>query len=152
MNINNHEYPLRPVIGVGGIVIENGLVLLIRRGTPPMCGEWSIPGGKLEAGETLVEGVQRELLEETHLQVRVLDFIEVFERIFTDSYGGVEYHFVVLDYFCERAAGDIRAGGDVLDVRWVTEEGLAELSLTAAATRVLRKAFQMWRERTAIPS
>src|SRR5271167_1939258 len=82
---SSREYPERPVVGVGGVVIENGRVLLIRRGGEPLKGQWSIPGGTLETGETLEEGTRREMQEETGLQVRVGELIEVFERIFTDE-------------------------------------------------------------------
>jgi len=75
------EYPEKPVVGIGGVVIEGDQVLLIRRGTEPLIGQWSIPGGTLELGESLQAGVARELLEETGLEVRVLDLIEVFDRI-----------------------------------------------------------------------
>ncbi len=78
------QYPDRPVVGVGGVIIEQGRALLIRRGSEPLLGQWSIPGGTLELGETLQEGVARELLEETGMAVRVLDVIEVFDRIFLD--------------------------------------------------------------------
>src|ERR1700737_1858265 len=78
---SSREYPERPLVGIGGVVIEHGRALLIRRGSEPLRGEWSIPGGMLELGETLEEGVVRELLEETGLRVRVLGLIEVFERI-----------------------------------------------------------------------
>jgi 8-oxo-dGTP diphosphatase len=80
--MNNREYPERPIVGVGGVVIQDGRVVLVRRGGPPLEGNWSIPGGTLEVGETIAEGVQRELREETGLEVRVGELIEVFERIF----------------------------------------------------------------------
>ena len=99
-------------MGVGGVVITDGRALLIRRAGPPLQGEWSIPGGLLELGESLNQGVRRELAEETGLEVRVLDLIEVFERISLDGEGKPKYHFVVLDYLCEPVRGDARAGSD----------------------------------------
>jgi 8-oxo-dGTP diphosphatase len=141
------EYPERPVVGVGGVIIADGRTLLIRRGHPPLEGEWSIPGGTLEAGETLVQGVRRELEEETGIEVRVLDLIEVFERIFPDGEGRTKYHFVILDYLCEAAGGSAQAGSDVTDVAWAGEAELEKYSLTPTATRVIKKAFQMARER-----
>ena len=135
-------------MGVGGVVIADGRTLLIRRGSPPLEGEWSIPGGMLELGETFEEGVRRELAEETGLQVRVLDFIEVFERIFPGEDGRTRYHFVILDYLCAVQSGEPRADSDVTDVAWAREEELAEYSLTATATRVIKHAFEMWRART----
>ena len=148
------EYPERPIVGVGGVLIENGKALLIRRGSEPLLGQWSIPGGTLELGETIVEGVARELLEETGITVKVLDLIEVFERI--NPYSPPEsrevaprprFHFVIVDYLCEKIAGEAKSGGDATDVVYVAEEDLPEYQLTEAAMRVLRKAFAMDRAR-----
>ena len=151
------EFPDHPVVGVGGVVIHDNRVLLIRRGSEPLKGQWSIPGGTLELGETLEDGVRRELREETSLEVRVLDLIEVFERIFPDAKANPssppavpsrpQYHFVIVDYLCEAVAGSPRAGSDVTDVALVGEEDLSAYNLTPAATRVVRKAFAMARDR-----
>ena len=127
---DSREYPLRPVVGVGGVVIAEGKALLIRRGHPPLEGQWSIPGGTLEVGETIVEGIQRELAEETGIEVRVGVLIEVFERIFRDKDERVQYHFVILDYLCEMTGGKVRAGGDVVDVAWASESELLKFGLT----------------------
>lgn len=130
------------------MVIENGRALLIRRGSEPLRGEWSIPGGTLELGESLQEGVARELLEETGLAVRVLDLIEVFDRIFPGegargSVGAPRFHFVIADYLCERISGEPRAGSDVTDAAFATESELGQYHLTETATRVLKRAFAM---------
>jgi 8-oxo-dGTP diphosphatase len=140
-------YPSRPIVGVGGVVIQDGRALLIRRGTPPLQGEWSIPGGGLEVGEPIAEGVARELYEETRLRVRVLDLLEVFDRIIRDADGRPMYHFVILDYLCERISGDIRAGSDVVDVAWAAPDELGTFGLTETATRVVNRAFKAVRER-----
>ncbi len=141
------EYPERPLVGVGGVVIADGRALLIKRGGPPLQGEWSIPGGMLELGETLDQGVRRELAEETGLEVRVEDLIDVFERVFLDDDGRTKYHFVILDYLCEAVSGEARAGSDVTDVAWAREEELAQYSLTPTAMRVIKRAFKMARAR-----
>ena len=152
----SREYPERPVVGVGGVVIDGGRALLIRRGSEPLRGEWSIPGGTLELGESLERGVARELLEETGLEVRVLELIEVFDRVYEGddaaAGGGLEkkgpkYHFVIVDYLCEQISGTPVAGGDVTDVAWVGEDELEKYQLTSTATRVIRKAFSMARAR-----
>src|SRR5499433_2883999 len=99
MSPQSREYPERPIVGVGGVVIENDRALLIRRGGEPLQGHWCIPGGTLELGETLEQGVVRELLEETGLEVRVLDFLEVFDRIFSSpdsKNGNPRFHFVIV--------------------------------------------------------
>jgi len=142
------------VIGVGGVVIENGSALLVKRGTEPLLGHWSIPGGTLELGESLQQGVARELLEETGLVVEVLDMIEVFDRIFAEPVAGdpsaaprLKYHFVIIDYLCERLSGEAQAGSDVTDVAFAAEHELEKYDLTPTATRVLLRAFAMDRER-----
>ena len=152
------EYPDKPVVGIGGVVIENDRVLLIRRGTEPLIGQWSIPGGTLELGESLQVGVARELREETGLEVRVLDLIEVFDRIFPAEASGdssvsrPRYHYVIVDYLCERISGEPCAGSDVTDVAYVQEQDLPQFGLTETATRVLRAAFAMHRERQKVRS
>ncbi len=145
------------MVGVGGVVILDDRVVLIRRGSEPLRGQWSIPGGTLELGETLLDGVRRELLEETSLEVRVLDLIEVFERIIPgpetsagaakDDPARPRYHFVIVDYLCEVISGTPRASSDVIDVALVREDELAVYQLTPTATRVVRKAFAMSRTR-----
>jgi 8-oxo-dGTP diphosphatase len=151
------EYPDRPVVGVGGVVIEDGRALLIRRGSEPLLGQWSIPGGMLELGESLQAGVARELREETGLEVRVLDLIEVFDRIYmkegddsTAPNPRPRYHYVIVDYLCERVSGEARAGSDVTDVAFAREDELEQYHLSETATRVLRRAFAMARQKTAI--
>ena len=150
----SREYPEKPVVGIGGVIIDQGRALLIRRGSEPLRGEWSIPGGTLEIGETLEEGVARELLEETGIEVRVLEMIEVFDRIYLENGAtGAQakrrprFHFVIADYLCERLGGEPRAGSDVTDVAFAREEELARFHLTETATRVLKKAFAMDRAR-----
>ncbi len=154
------EYPDQPMIGVGGVVIDAGRTLLIRRGSHPLKGEWSIPGGLLEVGETLEQGVVRELAEETGLDVRVIELIEVFERIFpappnADGTPGdpsrPQYHFVILDYLCETNGGTLSAGSDAMEFTWAREDELLKFDLTVAVKRVLRKAFERARERAAAP-
>ena len=145
--ISQREYPERPVVGVGGVVISHGRALLVRRASPPLQGEWSIPGGMLEVGETLVEGVRRELEEETGIEVRVHGVLEVFERISLDAAGKTAYHYVVLDYYCELVRGEVRPGSDVTEVEWVAEADLEKYSLTPSASQVIRKAFEIARER-----
>lgn len=151
---SKREYPERPVVGVGGVIIEEGRAVLIRRGTEPLKGEWSIPGGTLELGESLQAGVARELLEETGIQVQVLELIEVFDRIYYDvdvppsgSLRPPRFHYVIADYLCQRIKGELRAGSDVTDVAFATEGELDKFDLTPTATRILRKAFQMEKAR-----
>lgn len=153
----SREYPERPVIGVGGVIVNRGRTVLIRRGTQPLLGEWSIPGGTIEIGETIEEAVRRELHEETGLEVRVLELIELFDRIYlengaTPSRGKRKprYHYVIADYLCELVGGKPRAGSDVTDLAFAREEELPQFHLTEKAMSVLKKAFAMSRARTDI--
>jgi ADP-ribose pyrophosphatase YjhB (NUDIX family) len=153
---SSKEFPDRPLVGVGGVIIEQGRAVLIRRGSEPLLGEWSIPGGTLELGETLEEGVARELLEETGIEVRILELIEIFDRIYpgngsTGAKGKNKprFHYVIADYLCERLGGEPRAGSDVTDLVFAREEELARFHLTETATRILKKAFEMDRARRA---
>ena len=170
--MSNREFPERPLVGVGGVVIDQNRALLVRRARQPALGEWTIPGGLLEVGETLSAAVERELREETGLIVRVVELIEALERIFSDS-GEIQpgrdapgvpaasqevtrtlgvpprprYHYVILDYLCERVSGEPAMSAEISDLAFVREEELGNYSLTAAATRVLHKAFAMSRVR-----
>ena len=151
---SSREYPERPIVGIGGVIIDGGRALLIRRGTEPLRGEWSIPGGTLELGEMLEQGVARELFEETGIRVRVLELIEVFDRIYaedgtiaTQAQNKPRFHYIIVDYHCERIDGEPRAGSDVTDVTFAREDQLGNYQLTETATRILKKAFAMDRAR-----
>lgn len=151
---SSREYPERPVVGVGGVIVDRGRAVLIRRGTEPLLGQWSIPGGTIEIGETIEEAVRRELREETGLEVRVLELIELFDRIYLESGAAPpqgkkkpRYHFVIADYLCELVGGEARAGSDVTDLAFAREEELPQFHLTEKATSVLKKAFAMSRGR-----
>ena len=136
-------YPSQPVTGVGAIVLQQDDVLLVRRGNEPQRGLWSLPGGALELGESLHQGVRREVLEETGLEVRVLQFAEAFERIMTDDNGAVQYHYVLLDYLCEPVGGALSAGDDAAEAAWVDRAELSERSLTPGLQDVIEKAFML---------
>jgi 8-oxo-dGTP diphosphatase len=151
---SSREYPERPVVGVGGVIVDRGRTVLIRRGTEPLLGEWSIPGGTIEIGETIEEAVRRELREETGLEVRVLELIEFFDRIYLEN-GATQsqdkrkprYHYVIADYLCELVGGEARAGSDVTDLAFAREAELGKFHLTEKATSVVKKAFAMSRAR-----
>lgn len=118
-------------------------MVLIKRKYEPLAGRWSIPGGTLEVGESLEEGVARELAEETGLLVRVGPLVEVFDRILRDEDGRVKYHFVLVDYLCLPVGGRLEAGDDVSEAEWVRLDGLEPYELTQKATEVLRRAERM---------
>jgi 8-oxo-dGTP diphosphatase len=140
------EYPDHPLVGVGAIIVEQGQVLLVKRGKAPLLGEWSIPGGMLELGETLRQGAEREALEETGLVVRATDILGVFERIVPDQIVPDEekrtlYHYVLIDFLCEKVSGDVRASGDAADARWFTSREVATLPLAPDTAEVIRLGF-----------
>jgi len=150
LEVAEREYPQRPIIAVGGVVIHRGRVLLVRRGQPPLEGRWSIPGGILEIGETITSAIERELKEETGVSVRVAGLLEIYEKVLRDSDNRAQYHFVILDYVCEFLEGTADAAGDVTDAEWVAEVDLEKMQLTSAALRVVKKAFALAARRTAV--
>jgi ADP-ribose pyrophosphatase YjhB (NUDIX family) len=143
MDIMKRDYPEQPLIGVGAVIVSGGRELLVRRDTEPLRGEWSVPGGMLELGEKLRDGVRREALEETGLEVEASEVLEVFDSIFTDALGRTQYHYVLIDYLCRPLSGEARAGSDVSDVRWVTPEALPAMGLRATIEEVVRKGLSL---------
>src|SRR5438105_2407501 len=136
------EYPDRPLVGVGAVVIHDDRVALVRRNTEPRRGEWSIPGGLVELGETLRQAAEREALEETGLAVEAGEVLEVFENLQRDLEGKVLYHYIVVDFDCCLQSGELRAGGDASHVRWALPAELETLGISDAAVKVIRKAFR----------
>jgi 8-oxo-dGTP diphosphatase len=135
----NREYPDRPFVGVGAIIVENNRVVLIKRGHAPAAGEWSIPGGTMEVGETVREAVVREALEETGLIVEPGELLGVFDRLLRDPHGRARYHYVLVDFHCTRVGGELKAGGDAAEARWFTAEEVAKLPLPEDTAEVIRK-------------
>jgi 8-oxo-dGTP diphosphatase len=137
------EFPAQPVVGVGAVIVDRGRVLLVKRGHSPLKGEWSLPGGTVELGETLEAALAREVLEETGLQVSVGPLVEVFDRVDRAPDGRVEYHFVIVDYACSVRGGLIARGSDADDARWVPIRELPAYGLTAKASEVIGKARRL---------
>ena len=128
------EYPQSPVVGVGAVILRNGKVLLVMRGQEPLLGEWSIPGGAVEPGETLHEALRREILEETGLTVEVGELVEVLDRIIRDEQGRVRYHYVLVDYLCRVKEGRLQPATDVSDARWAPRPELPDFALRPETT------------------
>ena len=135
------EYPDRPIVGVGAVVIHLNRALLVKRGSPPLLGEWSLPGGVVELGERLRTAAEREALEETGLIVKAGEVLEVLDRIIPGKDGAPQYHYVLIDFLCSVEGGDLRAGGDAADTAWASESELGKYKLEKAAVEVIRKAF-----------
>lgn len=137
----SREYPERPLLGVGGVVVHNGRALLVRRASEPLKGEWSIPGGLVELGEKLIDAVRREVLEETGLIVEPGEVLELFDSIWRDPEGRCQYHYVLVDYLCRVVDGELHAASDVSDAQWATEAELPRFNLRPATESVIRKGF-----------
>ena len=143
---DRREYPERPIVGVGAVIVRDGRVLVVRRRFEPLAGRWSLPGGTLELGETLEAGVAREMREETGLDVEVGPVIEVFDRILLDEARRVRYHFVLVDYLCWPVGGELRPGSDVDSAIFVDPAGLGPYDLTVKARAVIDRALDLARE------
>ncbi len=115
--------------------------MLVERGKEPLKGYWSLPGGILETGETLEEGIRREVAEETGLEVEPYSLFEIFERVIPDAEGRPEYHYVLIDYLCRRISGEPVAATDVSGVAWVEEQNLGQYRLTEGTLGVIERAF-----------
>jgi len=139
------KFPDRPVIGVGAVIVDGARVVLVKRAHEPLKGEWSLPGGSVEVGETLVEAVTREVLEETGLHVRVGPVIEILDRIHRDADGRIEYHFVLIDYLCVPTGGVLAADSDAADICWASRDDLAAYGVNATAVAVVTKALELAR-------
>jgi 8-oxo-dGTP diphosphatase len=140
-NTDSRRYPSRPFLGVGALIFENGNVLLVERAKEPLKGYWSLPGGILETGEKLEEGIRREVLEETGLAVEPFSLFEIFERIMPDAQGRTEYHYVLIDYLCRPTGGRLQAASDVSRVAWVSEQKLRDYRITEGTLAVVERAF-----------
>jgi 8-oxo-dGTP diphosphatase len=142
---DSRQYPDRPIVGVGAVIVDAGKVVLIRRRYEPLAGQWSLPGGTLEVGETLECGAAREVLEETGLQVEVGPIVEVFDRIMLDEERRVQYHFVLVDYLCRPVGGTLQAGSDVDAAVLVAPTSLGDYDLTEKASAVIARGLELVR-------
>jgi len=144
VTLTTREYPDRPIVGVGAVIIHRDRVVLARRARPPLVGHWSLPGGVLELGETLRSAAQREALEETGLIVKAGEVLEVLDRIIPGEGGRAKYHYVLVDFLCEYLGGELLAGSDVAEVTWANERELANYGLEEPALAVIHKAFSAY--------
>lgn len=138
------EFPVAPLTGVGAVIVDQGRALLVRRGTEPAKGRWSIPGGLIELGETLHQAVVREVEEETGLLVEPVCLVELLDRIFRQD-DRVRYHYVIADYLCRVTGGTLAAASDADEVRWVEREawmGEDPLVVDPVTVRVLEAGWQ----------
>ena len=134
------EFPDTPLVGVGAVIIENDRVLLVKRGHPPLLGEWSIPGGVLEVGEMLRDAAVREAREETGLAVETGELLGVFDRVLREG-ERIRYHYVLIDFLCRRISGEPCCGTDADEVRWFGLQELEPLKLAPDTFEVIRRGF-----------
>lgn len=133
------EYPSAPVVGLGAVVWHEGKVLMIKRGQPPRAGIWSLPGGGQMLGETVEEGIRRELREETGVEVDLLGLVAVVDSVQRDAAGQVLYHYTIIDYAARWRSGATVAGDDAADAAWFTPKELAQLTLWEETMRVIEQ-------------
>ncbi len=141
--MSTRQYPSRPFVGVGGIVFIDGRVVLVKRRHEPLAGQWSLPGGAIELGETLHEGLRRELREEIGIETSVGPLVELFDRITHDTEGRVRYHYVLADYLCHHLSGELRPGSDAEAVALADPADLSSYAVTETATAVIRRAVDL---------
>ena len=131
------EYPENPVVGVGAVVVRDGKALIIKRAHEPRKGEWSLPGGLLELGESLADAARREIKEETNLEIEVGPIIETFDRVHRDDAGKIRYHFVIVDFVCWSTSGEASPGSDAEAVAWVTADEIDRYGVNPHAKAVI---------------
>lgn len=136
------DYPERPIVGVGAVIIHEGQALIVQRACEPRKGEWTVPGGVLEIGETLRAGAEREVLEETGLVVKAGGVVDVFENIWPDANGRTEFHYVLIDFLCDLVSGELKPATDVSDARWITPDELSSLKLIGKTAQAIQIGFE----------
>jgi 8-oxo-dGTP diphosphatase len=135
--VSDREYPARPIVGIGIVVIKGNTVLLVRRGKPPNIGAWTLPGGAQELGETTEEAARRELLEETGVEVGKLHFAATVDNIRHDETGRVRFHYTIIDFAARWVSGDPVADTDVTEAVWAPLDALDDYGLWSEAHRVI---------------
>ena len=141
--VTSREYPDFPFVGVGAIIAQDNRVILVQRGRQPSKGDWSIPGGLVNVGETLRDAAIREALEETGIEVETIQLVELVERIFHDDSGRVQYHYVLADFLCSVRGGKLAAGSDALDAKWFHRDELQQLDLADITLQVILKGLDL---------
>jgi mutator protein MutT len=140
--LERREYPARPICAVGVVVRKEGAVLLVRRGNPPRRGDWSLPGGAVEVGETLRQAAEREIREECGVEITMGDLIDTLDFVEHDDEGRVRFHYVILDYVANYRDGTLTSASDVLDAQWVPVSALDTMGLADKTREVIEKAFR----------
>ena len=140
------EYPDHPVVGVGAVIVRGGKALIVKRAHEPRKGEWSLPGGLLELGESLHDAIRREIKEETSLDVAVGPVIETFDRVHRDDAGRIRYHFVIVDFVCWPNSGEAVPGSDAEGVAWVAASEIDDYRVNSHAKDVILRGLNYHRQ------
>ncbi|MBX3453155.1 NUDIX hydrolase [Ferrovibrio sp.] len=135
----SREYPAAPIVGLGAVVWHQGKVLMVQRGRPPRAGIWSLPGGAQLLGETVEEGIRREIREETGIEIELLGLLEVINSVQRDPEGRVLYHYTIIDYAARWIGGEVQAGDDAADAAWFAPDALHGMELWAETIRVIEE-------------
>ena len=139
LGVSSREYPTRPLVGTGALILQDGKLLLIRRGAQPGQGKWSIPGGLVELGENVQDAMVRETKEEVGLDVEAVKLMDVFDSVTLDDQGRIQYHFVVVNFLVRVVGGTVRTASDILEARWVRVEEVEKFTLTDSFRRFFEK-------------
>ena len=133
----DRRYPTRPIVGVGTVVMDSDMVLMIKRGKPPRQGSWSLPGGAQELGETIREAARREVREETGLEIGIFGLIDVVDSVRSDADDKIEYHYTLIDLAGYSVGGTLMAGGDAQDCRWFTRTEINAMDIWSETKRII---------------
>jgi ADP-ribose pyrophosphatase len=136
------EYPTKPEVAVGALILKNQKVLLVKRNQSPAKGLWALPGGKVNLGETLQQAAMREILEETGVTIIPGQPIYTFENIQRDENGEVQFHYVIVDLIAEFTEGELKAGDDAADVGWFLVDDLEEIQVNKTTKELVVKYLQ----------
>ena len=135
------RYPDYPRVAVGAVVFKDGCVLLVRRGKAPACGQWAIPGGSVQLGETLQAAAEREIREETGIRIVAGKPIYTFDVVDRDAENRIRYHYVIIDFEASYQGGALRSGDDALEARWVAAHELDGLTVSPPTRQLLRRYY-----------
>ncbi len=141
MSQGNSEYFQQPRPAVGAVVFKDDRVLLVQRGRPPAKGQWAIPGGNIQLGESLQAAAEREIFEETGITIKAKEPVYTFDAIVRDDHGQIQFHYVIVDLAADYVKGELRPGDDAADARWVAAEELASLNVSPPTLSLLRDRF-----------